>query len=231
MTRPTLYLNHDADYDWLIALEYGAVLDGQSTEQHAAVSESFTFVTEKVGGRAIGFAIDEFSEFDPEDPEHRAIWSEPRFDVPELGLRDVPAGAIAVAAVSYLDGESTRNRDYFDAAVAEEDPAEALTWWRYCLQTGDMMAHYGLGYTLCELGRHRDAYQHLRAYTELVPTNSWAWCWLGKAAEAVGDHAEAAQAYERATELEQAGATETEAAELLTALRTRTTLGRRLEIE
>ena len=41
---------------------------------------------------------------------------------------------------------------------------------------------FGLGYTLFDLGRHREAYTHLRRYSELAPHNSWAWLWLGRAA-------------------------------------------------
>jgi hypothetical protein len=44
------------------------------------------------------------------------------------------------------------------------------------------MARYGLGYTLHELGRYREACRHLRAYVELVPTHSCAWCWRGRSA-------------------------------------------------
>ena len=47
--------------------------------------------------------------------------------------------------------------------------------------------HFGLGYTLYDLGRHREAYSHLRRYTELAPHNSWAWLWLGRAAARRGN--------------------------------------------
>lgn len=78
-----------------------------------------------------------------------------------------------------------------------------------------MKAHYGLGYTLCGAGAHREAYSHLRRYTELVPTNGWAWCWLGQACEGLGDIAEARAAYERAVEED---GDETDAAERLAEL-------------
>jgi hypothetical protein len=52
-------------------------------------------------------------------------------------------------------------------------------------------------------------------YAELVPEKAWAWCWLGKACEALGDPAEAAQAYERAIALEDAGSFQTDAPQLL----------------
>src|SRR4051794_27232828 len=47
------------------------------------------------------------------------------------------------------------------------------------------MAHFALGYTLYELGRFKEAYRHLRYYTEISPQGAWNWCWLGKAAQAV----------------------------------------------
>lgn len=74
------------------------------------------------------------------------------------------------------------------------------------------MAHYGLGYTLYDLGRYREAYRHLRAYTELVPADGWAWCWLGKACEAMGDTDEARSSYQEAIRLDGDG---TDAPELL----------------
>src|SRR2546430_1775116 len=73
--------------------------------------------------------------------------------------------------------------------------------WLIALEYGDQMAHYGLGYTLLALDRPREAYGHLRFYTELSPANAWAWCFLGRACEAIGETAEARAAYERAVEL------------------------------
>ncbi len=83
------------------------------------------------------------------------------------------------------------------------------------LETGDSMAHYGLGYTLVELGRYREAYAHLRFYIELAPFKVWAWCWLGQAAAGLGSPEEARAAYVRALELEDAGGFETDASEML----------------
>ena len=60
-------------------------------------------------------------------------------------------------------------------------------YWRWCLEAGDTKAHFGRGYTLCELGRYHEAYGHLRAYTEIVPRNAWAWSWLGQASEGIGE--------------------------------------------
>jgi tetratricopeptide (TPR) repeat protein len=217
MSGPALYLNHDADYDWLIALPFGLVNDGQPEDHWRGVSEAFGYLLDRPGGCEIGFVVQDYSEFDAEDPEISEIWHGPPFAAPAVGLRDATAGEIVVAASVFLDGESTINRHFFDQA-ARTTGTVAEEWWRYCLQAGDCMAHYGLGYTLYELGRYRQAYRHLRAYAELVPANSWAWCWLGRACGALGETAEARLAYERAIALEERGADETDAAELLSTM-------------
>jgi tetratricopeptide (TPR) repeat protein len=211
---PPLYLNHVAEYDWLIALEFGRVDDGQPPENWRGVSTSFGFLYDAPGGRIVGFKVLDFSEIDPEDPEVAEIWDGPWFDAPILGLRGVTAGEIVVAARARFGNVSSVNRRYFSAAMQAEGD-EALGMWLACLEAGDSMAHFGLGYTLYDLGRFRDAYRHLRHYTEIAPCGSWSWCWLGKAADAVGETAGARAAYERALELEEAGGEETDARELL----------------
>jgi tetratricopeptide (TPR) repeat protein len=121
------------------------------------------------------------------------------------------------AAVRFLEGQSTLNRRLFGEATRAQGHA-AVRMWRDCLQTGDVMAHYGLGYTLYEQGDFRAAYTHCRAYAEIVPSNAWAWCWVGKAAHALGEIADAEDAYGRALKAERAEGDDTEAAELLDAL-------------
>ncbi len=103
-------------------------------------------------------------------------------------------------------------------ALDAGDTEEAVGLWRMCLECGDQMAHYGIGPVLHHLGRHREAYRHLRFYAELVPEDAWAWCWLGRACEALGEEREAREAYERAVALEEAGGFETDAPELLATL-------------
>lgn len=213
-TRPRLYLNHVADFDWLIALEFGRVDDGQPPDNWRGVSESFGFLHDLPDGPVIGFKILDFSAFDPEAPEVAEIWRAPHFDAPALGLNRVVAGEVVLAARALFGSRSTINRQFFDVAVGARGE-EALELWLACLQTGDAMAHFGLGYTLYELGRIPEAYRHLRHYTEIAPNGSWNWCWLGKAAQALGETAEARTAYERAIELEEAGEQETDARELL----------------
>lgn len=214
-TPSRLYINHIADFDWLIALEFGRVDDAQPPDNWRGVSRQFGYLHETPGGRALGFKLVGFSEFDVEAPEVKEIWGEPLFDVPLLGLRAVCAGEVVLATRALLGEESTINRDYFDEAVRTDDPEEALPLWLACLESGDSMAHFALGYTLHKLGRFPEAYRHLRHYTEIAPHGSWPWCWYGKGAEAVGEKDEAIAAYERALELEADGGEETDATELL----------------
>ena len=56
------------------------------------------------------------------------------------------------------------------AAGARDELEQAEESWRLCLEAGGMEAHFGLGYTLLDLGRPHDAYRHLRFYTELTPS-------------------------------------------------------------
>jgi tetratricopeptide (TPR) repeat protein len=78
-----------------------------------------------------------------------------------------------------------------------------------------MKAHFGLGYTLVDDGRPEEAYGHLKAYADIVPRNSWAWVWLGRACEAMGELDEARSCYRRAMDAEEEGSYETDADELL----------------
>lgn len=220
---PRLYLNHVAERDWLIALEFGRVHDSQPPENWRPVGEAFGFLHDGPDGPIVGFGVHDFAAFDADADEVSEIWAAPRFDAPALGLKAVTAGEIVLAARPFFGDRSSINRQLFRAAMtADGDPEEALELWVSCLQAGDAMAHYGLGYTLYELGRFPEAYRHLRHYTEIAPHGSWNWCWLGKAAEAVGETSEAKRAYARALELERAGDTATDAPELLDALNSRT---------
>jgi tetratricopeptide (TPR) repeat protein len=210
--RPALYINRDLEYDWLIALEFGRVVDGQPEDHLRRVGEDFAYVLDVPGGEVLGFGVGDLTSFDVEaEPE---LWKGPHFDAPLFGLRDVPAAAVVLAAQARLRHESTTNRAIFGLATHAQGE-KALSLWIQCLEAGDSMAHYGLGYTLLELGRPREAYGHLRAYTELCPWNAWAWCWLGRAHEALGEPTDARAAYRRAVALDPE---ETDAPELLTAL-------------
>ncbi len=125
-----------------------------------------------------------------------------------------------LAARTLFAGEQSVNRKFFSTATQRSGEL-ALNNWRCCLEAGDSMAHFALGYTLYDLGRYHEAYRHLRYYAQIAPASAWNWCWLGKAAEAIGEVGEARAAYERACEIEVADredAEETDAAELLVGL-------------
>ena len=130
------------------------------------------------------------------------IWDAPRFHVPQLGLPDSPAGEIVMAVRALLGERSSFNRVLFAQAANADDPEQALALWLACLTCGDAMAHFGLGCTLYELGRFREAYRHLRYYATIAPSHPWNRCWYGKAAEAIGELAEARMAYERTIALD-----------------------------
>ena len=136
-------------------------------------------------GRAVGFKVLDYSTYDPYDEEQEAAWSGPRFHVPQLGLREATANEIVLATRALYGTENSVNRDYFGAA-ANESGEEALALWLGCLQAGDSMAHFALGYTLLELGRTHEAYRHLRYYTDIAPGIAWSWAYRGRAAAAVG---------------------------------------------
>jgi tetratricopeptide (TPR) repeat protein len=211
---PTLFLNRDPSLGWLIALEYGLVGEGQPPGTFRLITGDFAWYTPKHARRPRGFQIRDLDEIDVHSAEHEQIWEGPRFAAPLLGLDDATAGEIIVCARAHFGDEPSVNRAYFQAAV-DLSGREALDAWRCCLEAGDGMAHFALGYTLFELGRHQEAYSHLRHYTELAPHSSWNWCWLGKAAAAIGETTEAEQAYHRALELTSQGDMETDARELL----------------
>lgn len=217
---PRLYVSLDAEYDWLSAVEFGYVDDGQPSENWDEVGEAFAYLHlgPVESSPAIGFKVIRFADFDAAADEVIEIWDEPHFDAPQLGLRDVAAGEIIVAARALCGTDrSSLNRVIFDDAAGLSG-RRALAAWTACLQAGDCMAHFALGYTLLELGRSREAYRHLRYYAEISPAMPWSHCWLGKAAEAIGEPEEARAAYERAIELTEAGGPGTDAPELLAAL-------------
>ena len=126
---------------------------------------------------------------------------------------------ICLAAKPFLGGRSTVNRGFFDKALAARTKEEAAGWWLLCLQAGDAMAHYGLGYTLLDLGRTREAYRHLRSYTgDRAAEPSGRGAIGGGHAEGIGDADDARTSYRRAIALEREGGETTDAAMLLAAM-------------
>lgn len=216
---PRLYLSVDPGLDSLSALEFGRVDDGQPPDRWGAVGPSFAYLHlgDFARSPAVGFKVREYSRFDPEADEHARIWDEPLFHVPQLGLPGASAGEIILAARGLYGFGPSLNRFLFNQAAERGGPA-ALRAWLTCLQGGDSMAHFALGYTLYGEGRFHEAYRHLRYYVEIAPAHPWNHVWLGKAAAAIGELGEARAAYERAIELTAAGADETDAPGLLAAL-------------
>jgi len=228
--NPRLFLNHLADYDILIALEQGRVDDGQPHERWRSISDRIGYLYDddadpKARSRCIGFKVVGFAGFDAQARRHARIWRGPRFDSPLLGIDNATAGELIVAARAHFDGSGSINRFFFDQALHLQGE-EALPIWRACLEAGDSMAHFALGYTNLELGNDRLAYRHLRHYCELAPAQAWVWCWFGRAAEAIGETAEALEAYEIAIELSEEE-DETNAPELLAELEERLEAGSR----
>lgn len=200
--HPRLFINHIPSLDWLIALEFGRVDEGQPEDHWVGVTERFGFLCDAPNGRPVGFKILEFSRFDLEAPDAASLWEAPWFTAPTLGLAKASAGEIATVARSKIGFEATINRLYFDEAIDSESEADEIAHWRECLETGDCMAHYGLGIALLEAGQPSDAYDHLRFYSQIAPASAWAHHWHGRAALALGEVTEARIALARSLELE-----------------------------
>jgi tetratricopeptide (TPR) repeat protein len=219
--RPRLYISQEPGLDLFSALEFGRVDDGQPSECWAEVGEQVGLLHDEPDGRCVGFVVQNAVDYDPDDPEHASLWESPRFDVPALGLTDVPPNAVVVAARALFGAGRTVNRELFSRAI-DADGEAALQRWMRCLQAGDSMAHFALGYTLFELGRIPEAYRHLRHYSEIAPGGAWTWCWLGRAAAAMGEIEEARAAYLQAIAIDEeqdpSGEEGTDASELLDAL-------------
>jgi tetratricopeptide (TPR) repeat protein len=182
------------------------------------------FVLRSARGPVSGFTVHKFSKLDL-DALGELAFGGPRFSVPLLGLDHAALGEVVLAARGRFE-VSTADVCFFTLALAsaEEDGdlEAAAGHWLSCVEAGDMRGHFGLGYTLHDLGRIRESYGHLRRYTELAPHNSWAWLWLGRAAEAVGEIDEARSAYRRAIRREREGSFRTDAPERLRELDRRT---------
>lgn len=216
-TDKPLQITVDRHSDYLLAIEFGEICDGKADSEYGALSDDVAWVLREPGGEVIGFIAKGLDRFEPEAIEE--LWSGPRFDAPQLGLRRARAGEVALSALATFADTSTTDALAFHAAVEHDAGTEKLEAWRVCLGTGNLKAHFALGYTLCEQGQFQAGYRHLRYYTELAPRNAWAFNWLGQACVGLGEVGEARAAFERAVELEEAGSFETDAFERLRALR------------
>ena len=65
MSRPRLFLNHVADYDWLIAVEFGRVEDGQPPDCWRGVEDRFAYLLDRPEGDEVGFKVLEFASSTP----------------------------------------------------------------------------------------------------------------------------------------------------------------------
>lgn len=227
-TQVPLHLSVDPWWDLVTAIAYGRVDDGLPAEQVVVLEEDprIRITLDAPGSTvAIGFNASAPHEIDVAELDADVLWSGPRFDVPALALTGASIAEILFAVQRrYAPREPTADAIHFHAALGSkraetEDGARdfetVIEQWRLALEAGDMKALFGLGYTLVEAGRPREAYDALRRYTELTPHNAWAWCWFGRACVEAGEHAEARLAFERAVACELDGSFETDAAEFL----------------
>jgi len=222
-------ISYDADLDFLWALRPGDAIDGQLEDETRMPVDGFYLYSRGRGGRVIGFGVEDLYSFELPPADQRLVsWL--RFDAPTLGLTAGSAEQVILAARAALGGSSTPDVVLFDMAVAAGDRGDlekSELFWRQCLAAGDVKGHFGLGYTLCDLDRHREAYGHLLAYTRIVPGNGWAWTWLGRASEGIGEPRQAVRCYRRALRLERDGGFETDADERLRELQRREPRARR----
>ncbi|HVL96609.1 MAG TPA: tetratricopeptide repeat protein [Solirubrobacteraceae bacterium] len=226
LLRPThipLHLSVNVTDDWLEAVEFGAVVDGRPASQLVELTPDVRYVLRSARGPVAGFTVHKFSTLDVESLG-AAAFDGPRFSIPLLGMDAASLGEVVLAVRARFD-ISTADVCFFMLALAcaedEGDLEAAAGHWLSCVEAGDMRGHFGLGYTLYDLGRHREAYGHLRRYTELAPHNSWSWLWLGRAAESIGELDEARAAYRRAIRREREGSFRTDAPERLRELERR----------
>ena len=216
-TAVPLHLSVDPWWTEVTLIAYGRTSDGLGPDCVVPDARGGRLAFFVEDGVVLGFKVDDpwSADLDAFDPE--ALWSGPRFEVPALGLSHASAGEVLLAVLGqYAEGEATADAIAFHAAIQADDREQAAQHFKLALEAGNMAAHYGLGYTLVELGRPVDGYQHLRRYTELVPRNAWAWTWLGHACVALEWIDEAKDGFGRALALPDGD--ETDAAEALEGL-------------
>jgi len=203
-------------HELLEIVEFGTVWDGQPASVVRVLEEDERIGFLLDGERVLGVAVHEPFDIDPATIP--TVWDEPRFVVPALGPEPLSLGEILLLVQArYSREEPTNDALHFHAALGEQEdnPQLALSLFKLAIEAGDLKGHYGAGYVLLNEGMPREAAEHLGIYTRLTPHNAWAWCWLGKAQEALGETAAARASYERALAAEEAGSFETDAADLL----------------
>ena len=109
-----LFINRDVDYDWLIALAFGRVLDGQPNAHRVTVGEDAAWILDGPGGDIVGFAVQRLNDADADADAVDALWSGLRFAAPTLGLADASAGEIVFTSQAPFARSSTLNRRFFE---------------------------------------------------------------------------------------------------------------------
>lgn len=212
-TRTPLHLSVNVTDDWLEAIEFGRVIDGRPADELIEIADEVRFVLQEPGGPITGFSVHGYQDVDL-DTLGAVAFSGPRFHVPLLGLETASVGEVVLAARGRFE-VSTADVCFFSLALqcAEDDGdlEAAAGHWLSCIEAGDLRGMFGLGYTLFDLERYTEAYTQLRRYSELAPHNSWAWLWLGRTCEALGELGEAATAYRAAVRREREGSFRTDA--------------------
>lgn len=202
----------------------GRALDGFLPSQVRPVSDAVRWINDAGRDEPIGLQLVHGVDLDLDDPAYDPLWDTSPHDAPALGLRGVSIGHILAVALMQLDPtERTPDRLRFSAAVAcqDEDWELALEHWCDCLEQGDQMAHFAIGYSLMELERPAQAKEPLRRYTRLEPNNAFSWLWLGHACWALGDFEGAEYAYTAAVSRTALGSFDTDAPDLLDRVRER----------
>jgi hypothetical protein len=211
-----LCLNHIAELDRLVALEYGRVDDSQPAESWRPVGEHVGYLHDGPGGPELGFKVLGFSQLNVESDALVEIWGAPRFDVPVLGLTGVSAGEIIVAARALFGDRSTqpgallaRGRRHRPGGACAVVVVPAGGGRHGALRAGlhAVWARAPPGGLPPPASLHRD---RAARQLELVL--------VGKAAQALGLRGEARAAYLRAIALEEAGDQRTDARDLLRSL-------------
>lgn len=212
-----LHLTVDPWWGYIACLAYGVCDDGVDPERREGVAGEAVELMFAADGQLLGFRAG--IDVEPSELADDVLWDGPRFTVPVLGLEGASIGEILLAVRARFGSDgATVDAVHLHAAIGAE-AEDALEYFTVALQSGEMKAHFGLGYTLVELRRAAEAYSHLRRYTELVPLNAWGWCWLGRACADMGEIEEARRAFAEAIRLEaDLGAFETDAAEQLAEL-------------
>ncbi len=213
-----MLVSHVPERDALYVHERGYAFDDLEPARCVEVCDQVRLMLGLDAERCVGFAMNGLSRFAFEAPENAVVWGGPRFDVPPLGIEQGTVGLIAATARLLLAGLRTPDRVRFDQALAAGESEEAIELWQACLDEGNELARYALGYTLLNHGRALEAKEQLKQYSSIVRSNAWAWCYLGQACEALEDWEEAEYAYRQAITATRAGAHDTDSPERLAEL-------------